>query len=98
METLASILAGQGANPYQQASQGIAPLLSQTLLNQQLAQGQLGQGQQQQQPAQGPSPGMMPQQGQGMPQGMPLGLGMLSGNPQAAALMQAIQSGQSQGQ
>jgi hypothetical protein len=94
METLASILAGQGANPYQQASQGIAPLLSQTLLNQQLAQGQLGQGQQQQQPAQQPSPGMMPQQGQGMP----LGLGMLSGNPQAAALMQALQSGQSQGQ
>jgi hypothetical protein len=89
METLASILAGQGANPYQQASQGIAPLLSQNLLNQQLAQGQLGQGQQQ--PAQQP---MMPQQGQGMP----LGLGMLSGNPQAAALMQALQSGQNQGQ
>jgi hypothetical protein len=88
METLASILSGQGVNPYQQASQGIAPLLSQTLLNQQLAQGQLGQGQQQ--PAQQP---MMPQQGQGMP----LGLGMLSGNPQAAALMQALQSGQGQG-
>ena len=91
METLASILAGQGANPYQQASQGIAPLLSQNLLNQQLAQGQLGQGQQQQPAQQQPT---MPQQGQGMP----LGLGMLSGNPQAAALMQALQSGQNQGQ
>jgi hypothetical protein len=79
MESLAGILAGAGANPYQQASQGIAPLLSQYLMNQQLAQGQLGQGQQQAQP--------------GVPQ-QPLGLGMLSGNPQAVALMQALQNGQ----
>ena len=81
MESLASILAGTGANPYQQSSQGIAPLLSQYLLAQQLGQGQA-------QPA-----ATMPQQGQGMP----LGLGMLSGNPQAAALIQALQSGQNQG-
>ncbi len=87
MESLASILAGSGANPYQQASQGIAPMLSQLLQNQALAQGQLGQGQQQAAP-------------QAAPQGaaMPLGLGMLGGNPQAAALMQALQSGQNQGQ
>lgn len=89
MESLAGILAGQGANPYQQASQGIAPLLSQYLLNNQLAQGQLGQGQQQAAPQATPPP----QQGAGMP----LGLGMLGGNPQAAALMQALQSGQNQG-
>ncbi len=88
MESLASILAGSGANPYQQASQGIAPMLSQLLQNQALAQGQLGQGQQQQ-----ATPQAAPQGG-----GMPLGLGMLGGNPQAAALMQALQSGQSQGQ
>ncbi len=89
MESLASILAGSGANPYQQASQGIAPMLSQLLQNQALAQGQLGQGQQQ-----AAQPMVPPQQGQGMP----LGLGMMGGNPQAAALMQAIQSGQNQGQ
>ncbi len=88
MESLASILAGQGANPYQQASQGIAPMLSQLLQNQALAQGQLGQGQQQMAPQAAP-----PQQGQAMP----LGLGMMGGNPQAAALMQALQSGQNQG-
>ncbi len=90
MESLASILAGQGANPYQQASQGIAPMLSQLLQNQALAQGQLGQGQQQMAPQAAP-----PQQGQAMP----LGLGMMPGtmNPQAAALMQALQSGQNQG-
>ena len=92
METLASILAGQGANPYQQASQGIAPMLSQYLLNNQLAQGQLGQGQSQAQAA-------PPQPAQGMmPQGAPLGLGGMQGNPQAAALLQAIQSGQNPGQ
>jgi hypothetical protein len=90
METLASILAGQGANPYQQASQGIAPMLSQYLLNNQLAQGQLGQGQSQVAPQQ-PAPGMVPQ-------GAPLGLGGMQGNPQAAALLQAIQSGQNPGQ
>jgi hypothetical protein len=97
METLASILAGQGANPYQQASQGIAPLLSQNLQNQALAPSQLGQGQQQ--APQLPNPQMMPPAFTGSQgQQMPLGLGMLSGNPQAAALMQALQSGQSQGQ
>jgi hypothetical protein len=73
METLASILAGAGANPYQM-QQGIAPLLSQILLSQQLAQGQLGQGQQ---PQQGAAPAQ-PQAGLGSmgaagqsPQGMP---------------------------
>ena len=93
METLASILAGQGANPYQQASQGIAPMLSQYLLNGQLAPAQLGQGQSQAQQGapQQPAPGMMPQ-------GAPLGLGGMQGNPQAAALLQAIQSGQNPGQ
>jgi hypothetical protein len=78
MESLASILAGGGANPYQQP-QGLAPLLSQLLLAQQMAPGQLGQGQPQ--PG-GPMPGAVggaPQaQGLGgmgaaaqMPQGMP---------------------------
>jgi hypothetical protein len=60
METLASILAGAGANPYQM-SQGIAPLLGQLLLSQQLAGGQLGQGQQ---PQQGVAPAQ-PQAGLG---------------------------------
>jgi hypothetical protein len=78
MESLASILAGGGANPYQQP-QGIAPLLSQLLLAHQMAPGQIGQGQ--------PQPGGMipgsaaPPQAQGlggmgaaqMPQGMPGG-------------------------
>ena len=95
METLASILAGQGANPYQQASQGIAPMLSQYLLNNQLAQGQLGQGQSQAQAAPPqPAQGMAPQGAEGMP----LGLGGMQGNPQTAALLQAIQSGQNPGQ
>ncbi len=89
-ESLAGILAGSGANPYQQPSQGIAPLLSQFLLNQQLAQGQLGQ-----QPA-GGAPAMPQPQGQGMP----MGLGMMqpATDPQTAALLQAIKSGQNQGQ
>jgi hypothetical protein len=49
METLASILAGQGANPYQMAGSGISPLIAQALLAQQMGQQQLGAGQAQSQ-------------------------------------------------
>jgi hypothetical protein len=92
METLASILAGQGSNPYQQAGQGIAPLLSQMLLNQQLAPSQIGQQ----------APQAAPQAQPAMPQGAPIGLGMMPqgggmANPQTAALLQALQGGQTQG-
>ncbi len=88
METLASILAGQGANPYQQAGQGISQLLSQFLLNQNLAQGQLG-GQAQPQPGEPPSAGagLLGQQ-----TGQMQGLGSMGAavNPQLlqAAMMQ----------
>jgi hypothetical protein len=45
METLASILTGAGANPYQTAgSGGISPLLMQMMLAQQMGPSQLGQG------------------------------------------------------
>jgi hypothetical protein len=82
MESLASILAGGGANPYQQ-SQGIAPLLSQLLLAQQMAPGQLGQGQPQ--PG-GPIPGSAaPPQAQGLG-GMGAAAQMPQGMPGAAAL------------
>jgi hypothetical protein len=95
METLASILAGQGSNPYQQSGQGIAPLLSQMLLNQQMAPSQIGQ--QAPQAAQG-GPQMQP----AMPQGAPIGLGMMPqgagmASPQTAALLQALQGSQTPG-
>jgi hypothetical protein len=83
MESLASILAGGGANPYQQSSQGIAPLLSQLLLAQQMAPGQLGQGQ--------PQPGGIIPGSAAAPQAQGLGsMGaaaqMPQGMPGAAAL------------
>lgn len=84
METLASIMAGQGANPYQQG-QGIAPLLSQFLLNQQLAQGQGIQGSPQGAP-------QMPQQPQ-MVGAAPPGIGTMG----AAALPQLLAQSQSGG-
>lgn len=56
METLASILAGQGANPYQTTA-GISPLIAQQLLAQQMGPAQLG--------------GAMPQAQPMMPQGQP---------------------------
>jgi hypothetical protein len=43
MNTLASILAGAGGNPYQGAGGGIAPLLQQALLARQLGNPQMGQ-------------------------------------------------------
>lgn len=48
METLASILAGSGANPYQ-TDPGVSQLISQLMFNQQMAPQQLGMPQQQQQ-------------------------------------------------
>jgi hypothetical protein len=82
LESLASILAGGGANPYQQSTQGLAPLLSQLLLAQQMAPGQLGQGQ--------PQGGMIPgssaaPQAQGLG-GMGAAAQLPQGMPGAAAL------------
>lgn len=99
MPTLANILAGQPGNPYQQPNQGIAPLLSQYLLNRSLSQNQLGQA-----PAPQPAPPVAPA-GQLSPlmgaalggqmggQMAPMGLGAMP-NPQTAALLQALQGGQ----
>jgi hypothetical protein len=83
MESLASILAGGGANPYQHPTQGISPLLSQLLLAQQMAPGQLGQGQPQ--PG-GVIPGLAAApQAQGLG-GMGAAAQMPQGVPGAAAL------------
>lgn len=58
METLASILAGAGANPYQGNGGGMSPLIQQLMLAQQMGGPQLGQT---------PAPGMP-----GMPAPMPI--------------------------
>ena len=88
METLASILSGAGANPYQSSGTGggISPLLTQLVLAKQMGASQVGQPMpvgQQQPIAGGSTPPVMPPMGQQVPgqPSLPQGFGSLAALP-----------------